>query len=460
MAYTHRVAIDLLRVRGEDRKTLLTVLAWGHPVKVVDDSDDEWIAIKLSRDTGFVKRRARGRDSLVPFADLRLLRIDFADVQQGDGAVIETPSGKLILIDGGETHMFARYLAARFGRTAPDDRRKIDAIVVTHGDADHFAGLTEIFTSETRRGLDDRKRLFIHPEHVFHNGLVKGGTDVPDRDVFGETQEHAGTRYVTDLADDLRDVDDDRMNDSFKAWKKALTEWSKDGPLEVRRLERGVGDAFTFLDAKDDPTVEVVAPITTEVDGKPALPTLGDPGHTINGHSIVLRFTYGDWRLLFAGDLNDATEEVLASDGSKLTSEVFKVPHHGSADFTEEFLEAVAPVVSVISSGDDRVKSEYIHPRANLLAALGHAGRKGSVIFVTELVAFFKSVREDPDRAAHDEHIYTFRRTAYGIVRVRMSRDRLLVYTDSGKPDMKEAYVFEWRDGEVVRLPEDDVIKA
>jgi hypothetical protein len=450
MPYTHRVAIDLLRVREADKKKLVTILAWGHPVNVVEDTDDDWIGIKMREGTKFVRRRVRGHDALVPFDELNLLRIDFADVQQGDGTLIETPSGKLILIDGGETHMFARYLAARFGRTAPDDRRKVDAVVVTHGDADHFAGLTEIFESETRIDLPDAKRLFMHPEHVFHNGLVKGSSGLPDDEIFGETAPHDGKTYVTDLAEDLRDVDDGRMNRPFKDWKKALEGWSENGPVDVRRLERGVDDAFDFLDADEDPSVEVLGPITTEVGGKPALPTLGDPGHTINGHSIVLRLTYGKWRLLFAGDLNEETEEVLASDGTELVSEVFKVPHHGSAEFTEDFLTAVAPVVSVISSGDDRVRSEHIHPRATLLAALGHAGRRGGVVFVTELVAFFESLGENPQPAG-DEHVFTFRRTAYGIVRVRMSEDRLLVYTDSGKPDMKEPYVFVWEDGEVVR---------
>jgi hypothetical protein len=36
----------------------------------------------------------------------------------------------------------------------------------------------------------------------------------------------------------------------------------------------------------------------------------------------------------------------------------------------------------------------------------------------------------------------------------------MLVYTDSGKPDMKEAYAFEWRNGKVVRQPDSKVIKG
>ena len=48
-----------------------------------------------------------------------MLKVNFVDVQQGDGAVIESPDGKVILIDGGDNQLFARYLAVAVPR---DDR--------------------------------------------------------------------------------------------------------------------------------------------------------------------------------------------------------------------------------------------------------------------------------------------------------------------------------------------------
>src|SRR4029450_2480610 len=93
-------------------------------------------------------------------------------------------------------------------------------------------------------------------------------------------------------------------------------------------------------------------------------------------------------------DLNDEPERALATAHNRselsLQSDVFKVPHHGSADFSGAFLQAVAPVVSVVSSGDESARKEFIHPRATLVGALGRYSRvEEPLVFVTELVAFF-----------------------------------------------------------------------
>ena len=68
-----------------------------------------------------------------------MLKVRFVDVGQGDGALIETPEGHLVAIDGGEEEHFRRYLSTCFGRL--EQPLDLSAIIVTHGDADHFAGL-------------------------------------------------------------------------------------------------------------------------------------------------------------------------------------------------------------------------------------------------------------------------------------------------------------------------------
>ena len=70
------------------------------------------------------------------------VRVWFFDVGQGDAMMIETKSGKQILIDAGPDDSILTKLSEVMW---PWDR-KIDPIVFTHPDADHIAGAAEILT--------------------------------------------------------------------------------------------------------------------------------------------------------------------------------------------------------------------------------------------------------------------------------------------------------------------------
>jgi len=485
MADARVINVDLAALTREDG-SFRTMLAWGDPVSVVEEDatrvkigvtdyveqPDGSILPKTS--FGFVKRKLGSRNVTAAAAQASVLKVDFVDVQQGDGALIETPGGRAITLDGGDNVLFARYLASRFRNTSPAAPKEIDAMVVSHGDADHFAGLTEIFDSETNQQTE--KRLFVHPARVFHNGLVKRPSSVAESKSFGAATKVGKDTIITGLETDLRDVPDSEMNTYFRAWKKALKAWTARGPIEFRHLVQGDDAAFDFL-TPEGITVEVLGPILTTRDGVSGLRFLGTPrkgpqigpptdqgfggldaSHTINGHSIVLRLGFGRWRILFAGDLNTQAELSLTADHAAgridLRSEVFKVPHHGSAEFFGDFLGAVSPVVSVVSSGDESARKEYMHPRATLMSGLGRSSRDGSqpVVFVTELVAFFETVgwvRPDATKGVDgkpprgkDKDFFAFRRTAYGLVRVRTDGERLLVFTNSGQTQLKEAYAY------------------
>jgi hypothetical protein len=179
----------------------------------------------------------------VPKSQSKVLKVDFVDVQQGDGSVIETPSGKVILIDGGDNQLFARYLANRFRNTSATKPKEIDCILVTHGDADHFLGLTEMHRSETdpRLAAAPWKRLFVHPQRVYHNGLVKrpakkaSGTKRKEVEMLGATRVVSGKTFITGLEENLLDVPDAEMNEPFLAWKRALGDYKKRGVPAIRR---------------------------------------------------------------------------------------------------------------------------------------------------------------------------------------------------------------------------------
>ena len=263
------------------------------------------------------------------------------------------------------------------------------------------------------------------------------------------------------------------MNAPFKEWKGVLKEYNKRAAIEFRRLQFGDDQAFSFFN-QGDLRIEVLGPLVTTVAGKPALRFLGDPpkgprvghesvsfgeedfkghsaSHTINGHSIVFRLSYGGFSYLFTGDLNDEAGRFLTREHNagrlNLMSEIFKVPHHGSADFSGAMFQAVSPVVSIVSSGDESAQKEYIHPRATLIGALGKWSRVPEpLIFVTELVAFFNvegwSRLTDDKKALKRGEFFGFSRTAFGMVKTRTNGKRLLVYTDSGNVQMKEAYAY------------------
>lgn len=487
----HVIGVDLANVfdaHGEYAATL----AWGDEVELVE-RDAERVAIAYTtfkpdadglpqpvRNTGVVRRSRRPgapplAAAVVPKAERRILKVEFVDVQQGDASVIETPGGHVMLVDGGDNPLFARYLAARFAGSTAAAPRPVEALLVTHGDADHFAGLVDVLEAE--RLARPRQRVFLRPSRVLHNGLVKRPLSVRERERLGPTAEADGRVWTTGLVDDLLAVPDAEMNTAFRAWKRALRTWNERSPLAFTRLERGRDEPFAAFRA-DGVEVEVLGPTPRLVGGVPALPLLGEPSekpriglasvrppaqftgisasHTINGHSVVFRLTYGKWRFLYAGDLNEESElELVAAHGRgevELRAEVLKVPHHGSADFLPEFLRAVSPVVSVVSSGDESARKEYIHPRATLVSALGkHARGAEPLVFVTELVAFFEVV--GPAVTRRGRTFFGFERRAFGLVKVRTDGERLFVWTNSGQTQLKEAYAYTLERGRPVAAP-------
>jgi beta-lactamase superfamily II metal-dependent hydrolase len=518
MPSTHLVNVDLAKVfRTSDRKGLLNVLTWGTSVEVVgitsthvevratDFEKQEDGSVKPVRVVGFIvpPKGTKPASVVVERAKSTILKVDIVDVQQGDGAVIETPSGKVMLIDGGDNQMFARYLASRFRGTTAARPKEIDCILVSHGDADHFAGLTRIHDSETNKA--PFKRLFIHPRRVYHNGIVKrsktsGSRTLKETELLGKTVAAGKERIITGLEDNLLEVPDTEMNQPFREWKQALRAFRKRGPITFRRLEKGDDKAFDFLQ-EDGLKVEVLGPLTTTIGTKTGLKFLRSPkkgprsagevlsleeigagspsaSHTINGHSVILRLVYKGFSFLFSGDLNDESARALTRAHNRgdlnLQAEVFKVPHHGSADFSGAFLQAVAPVVSIVSSGDDNARKEFIHPRATLVGALGKYSRlEEPLVFVTELVAFFQvenmvspEGHKMKDGAAVVKNgvaelnkkarkpFFAFSRAAFGLVSVRTDGERLLVCTNSGRTDLKEAYAFVMDDnGKPVPAP-------
>ena len=162
-----------------------------------------------------------------------------------------------------------------------------------------------------------------------------------------------------DLYDDPRTAPSGALNADFKEWKKTLDHWEANGPIVFKRIYHGVtGSPFKFLE-DEGISVDIHGPFTDKVSHRgatvEALPFLHGPkqspeialenpdsnvgaesvSHTINGHSIALRLTYGNVRIALTGDLNqDAMQRMFARLARlEMEAEVLKAPHHGSHEF-------------------------------------------------------------------------------------------------------------------------------
>ena len=88
--------------------------------------------------------------------------------------------------------------------------------------------------------------------------------------------------------------------------------------------------------------------------------------HTVatatNNDSLVMRVSDGKFSFMLPGDAEQKVEKSLVASGQLLAADFLKVPHHGSkTSSTEEFLDAVAPRVAVVSAGEG---NPFGHPAA------------------------------------------------------------------------------------------------
>ena len=101
----------------------------------------------------------------------------------------------------------------------------------------------------------------------------------------------------------------------------------------------------------------------------------------------MLKVTWGNVSFLLTGDIQAAGEQALLDERADLRATVLKVAHHGSAYSTSQaFLDAVRPVVSVISVGAD---NDYGQPAPSTLDRLDdtivyRTDQQGDVTFSTD----------------------------------------------------------------------------
>ena len=105
---------------------------------------------------------------------------------------------------------------------------------------------------------------------------------------------------------------------------------------------------------------------------RPITGTRSDP----NNNSLILRAVNRGVSILLAGDAETEQQHALLAGraAGRLRAQVLKVAHHGSAYQDPALLDAVDPVVALVSVGAD---NPYGHPSPDLLDRLRAWGRPG-----------------------------------------------------------------------------------
>lgn len=237
------------------------------------------------------------------------LHLVFCNVGQGDAILIYRRTAQ-VLVDGGPD----RQVLSCLGSHMPFWDRRIEAVVLTHPDLDHYGGLVAVFRA--------------------YNVGTFAWSGVEKEDV------------------------------GFKTLKTEIAKEREEG-MEVIVME--AGDGLGAAEAKLVSYWPTAAPEAGRVLGA---------GTSANEYSMVLGLSYGQFNALLTGDIvppaTDLMIEGVGGNGGLEGIEVLKVPHHGSKNgLTAKLLEATKPKLAVISVGRN---NRYGHPHKEVLRVLGEMG--------------------------------------------------------------------------------------
>ena len=95
-------------------------------------------------------------------------------------------------------------------------------------------------------------------------------------------------------------------------------------------------------------------------------------GKDVNEEAMVMELTYGEFRMLFTGDIGADTEKKLLTAGYLNDIDCLKVGHHGSRySSSEEFLKKLKPELAIISCSSTNT---YGHPSPETIQRLEDCG--------------------------------------------------------------------------------------
>lgn len=248
---------------------------------------------------------------LIYHAPLSGLRITMLDVGQGDGILIESQDGGVILIDGGSSSV------SKVGqyRILPHLKyygiRKIDYLLMTHPDEDHISGQRELMQQNGKNGI------------------------------------HIGNYLIPELSEKLQDGNYQSM--------RALADRQKIPVSFIRAGNTLVSSGLKLLCLHPEPDFGTESANACSV-------TL-----QLSYQSFSMLLT-GD----LEQEGEEAVVQKLKEQQGQEDVTVLKVAHHGSKNSTGgEFLSLTNPKTALISCGKG---NRYGHPHKELLERLRDAG--------------------------------------------------------------------------------------
>ncbi len=233
------------------------------------------------------------------------LEIHCIDVGQGDSTLIKCPNGTNILIDCGslaDTHPLA---VRNYVRDHLDGLR-LDVLVITHPDADHYNMIP----------------------------YVLKGVAIGQLVMIGDADEHNAKAFTTN---------------SWQKKNRGFADW-----LETIELEKVAVIDQDDLDDADDPSDDLFDSGDVEIYIVAA--EEDDPSNLSakNTRSIVLMVVYEEFACLLTGDATFPTEDAIVDryEDDWLDVDVLKLGHHGSrrTSTSTNWLNVTKPEVCVVSA--------------------------------------------------------------------------------------------------------------
>lgn len=261
------------------------------------------------------------------------LRVSFLDVSQGDAILIQTPSGKSMLVDGGATNIILERLTHEMSYFDND----IDVMVATHPDADHVTGFIPVLEKYKI------KTVVISP--------VEGSTKIVE-DLSNHIEDEHALVHIAHTGDSID------FHDGVVA--------------------QVLYPSLHYVGKKSDTNGASVSMVITY--GDESFLLTGDLPSTEELNLIDALLSLRQSRV---------SRHELASSSVDSNTTVYKVGHHGSKYSSgEQLLTYIKPEYAVISAGKDNT---YGHPNPEAIERLQKYSKeilstidRGTISFVTD----------------------------------------------------------------------------